>query len=297
MTAFVSFAPAKINLFLHVGRPNPDGRHPIESLAAFASCGDTLIAAEADALSLNVDGPFAADLRDERDNLVLRAAHALAAHAGMRAPRAALRLTKALPVASGIGGGSADAAAALRALNELWRTGASQEDLRAIAAALGADVPACVDSTPCMMRGGGEVLSPAPVAELCAVLVNPRTPAATGDVYRAFDAHDLGDGFAAAPTPRWLDAAHALQSLHAMRNDLTQAAIAIAPEIAAVMSVLEEGEGARLVRMSGSGATCFALTESMDAAHALAGAIRAQRPAWWVEAARLGAVDVTPQAL
>ena len=280
-----SFAPAKINLYLHVAAPRADGLHPLDSLVVFAAdVGDWVSARAADALSLTVSGPFAATLADEPDNLVLRAARALATHAGV-APRAALQLEKHLPIASGIGGGSSDAAAALRVLNRLWKIGASDDDLRRLAASLGADVPACVRAQPVRMRGIGDELTPMTAPDFDAVLVNPRAPAPTRDVYRAFDAAAGNGAFAdsGAATRDWLAR---------QRNDLTDAAIQVAPAIADALSALRAAAPSALARLSGSGATCFALASDRAEAEATARNIAAAHPDWWVRTARLGAVDV-----
>lgn len=283
------FAPAKINLSLHVGPPWADGRHPIESIVAFADVGDELALEEADDLTLVVDGPFAGALAGEGDNLVLRAARLLRDAAGVRAG-AALTLKKTLPVASGIGGGSADAAAALRGLNALWRAGLDEAALMKLGAKLGADVPACVASRSGFMTGGGEEVAPLDLPELAAVLVNPGVPTPTGPVYRAFD--DLGGGgaFARAEPPRWADAGAARSALKGMRNDLTEAAVSVCPPIADALSALGAAGEAELVRLSGSGATVFALTA--DRARAGRLAARLTIPGWWVAAARLARVDL-----
>ncbi len=283
------FAPAKINLSLHVGPPQSDGRHPIESIVAFADVGDELTVAEADDLSLTVDGPFARALEGEGDNLVLRAARLLRDAAGLRAG-AALTLTKNLPVASGIGGGSADAAAALRGLNAFWRAGLGEAALMALGAKLGADVPACVASRSGFMTGGGEEVAPLDLPELAAVLVNPGVPTPTGPVYRAFDALGGGADFASVEPPRWADEKRAIEALAHMRNDLTDAAIAVSPPIADALAALRAAGETKLARLSGSGATVFALTA--DAASAARLAARVNIPGWWVTAARLARVDL-----
>ena len=178
------FAPAKINLYLHVAAPRSDGLHPLDSLVIFADVGDVVDASAGDGLTLEVSGPFAAALAHEPDNHVLRAARALGAHAGI-APRAALTLDKRLPIASGIGGGSSDAAATLRVLNRLWRVNASDDDLEKIARTLGADVPVCVRAQTARMQGIGEVLASIVAPSFDAVLVNPLHCVPTGEVYGA----------------------------------------------------------------------------------------------------------------
>ncbi len=241
----------------------------------FAGVGDELHAAPAGALSLEVVGPEAGALAAEADNLVLRAARGLAAAASKPA-EAALRLTKRLPVASGIGGGSADAAAALRALDRLWGTGLGRQALARTALALGADVPSCLDGLPVRMSGIGEVLAPVPpVPSLGLVLANPRialpTPAVFGRRSGPFSAP-------ATLSPRWPDAATFLRDLTAQRNDLEAPAIALCPPIAEVLGALRRLPGCLLARMSGSGATCFALFATPDRAEAAA---RDLPEAWW----------------
>ncbi|HEY4254614.1 MAG TPA: 4-(cytidine 5'-diphospho)-2-C-methyl-D-erythritol kinase [Roseomonas sp.] len=268
-------APAKLNLFLQVAGRRADGYHLLDSLVVFADIGDALEALPADALGLALDGPEAGALVAEPDNLVLRAARALADAAGL-APRAALRLTKHLPVASGIGGGSADAAAALRALARLWGLRLPMDRMRAIGLALGADVPVCLASAPCRMQGVGEVLAAAPALPgFGLVLANPRIGVATPAVFRALAGRCSGP---AALPDGWADAQAMAADLAGLANDLEAPAIAICPGIAEVLAALRALPGALLARMSGSGATCFALMP--DAASAARAA--ALLPAgWW----------------
>lgn len=259
---------AKVNLALHVRGREADGNHRIETLFAFCEHGDVLTAAPADALTLEIGGPFGEALAGGPDNLVLRAARLLAGHFGVHAG-AALSLEKNLPVASGIGGGSADAAAALRLLNRLWRLDAAEEDLLPLAAELGADVPACLLSRTVRGKGRGNRLAtdgaPA-VAGSPVLLVNPLVPVGTAEVFRRWAGADGG----ALPSD-W----------RAGRNDLEQPARALAPEIGAVLDALAEAGGARLVRMSGSGATCFGLYAGDRERDEAAGSIRARHPDWW----------------
>ncbi len=283
-----SFAPAKINLSLHVGPARADGRHPLESVVAFADVGDWVWAEAADRPSLNLAGPFAAQLASEADNLVIRAAQLLVRETGVR-KGVALTLEKNLPIASGIGGGSSDAAATLRVLNRLWGLGLSAEDLERLGAQLGADVPACVRARACYMTGGGEEIAPIHLPPLAALLVNPGAPAPTGAVYRAFDARGGGGGFTRAPAPDWsnADAGAVRAALGAMRNDLTDAAIDVAPSIADVITALQSDPEARLVRLSGSGASLFALTDDLIAARRVAERVREAHPDWWMKPVRL----------
>lgn len=268
-------APAKLNLFLQVTGRRADGYHLLDSLVVFADIGDTVDAAPAEALTLALDGPEAATLAAEPDNLVLRAAHALADAAGV-APQAALRLTKRLPVASGIGGGSADAAAALRALVRLWGLRLPAERMAAIALSLGADVPVCLASTPRRMEGVGEVLSAAPaLPEFGLVLANPRIALPTPAVFRALAGHHSG---AAALPAGWEDARAMAADLARLANDLEAPAIAICPVVAEVLAALHALPGALLARMSGSGATCFAIMPDAESAARAAASLPA---AWW----------------
>jgi 4-diphosphocytidyl-2-C-methyl-D-erythritol kinase len=267
-------ARAKINLALHVRGREPDGYHRLETLFAFAEDGDGLGVAPADALSLEIVGPFAAALSAEEDNLVLRAARALRERYGVETG-AALLLDKRLPVASGIGGGSADAAAALRLLNRFWGVDASEEALLELARPLGADVPACVLSRTCFGTGRGDELvayDGSAFAGAPLLLVNPSVAVSTAEIFRRWQGRDGG----ALPA----DPAEA-------RNDLQAPAIAVAPVIAEILAALAEAPGATLVRMSGSGATCFAVFGSEAARDAARARIAAARPGWWLLATRL----------
>ncbi|WP_135467588.1 4-(cytidine 5'-diphospho)-2-C-methyl-D-erythritol kinase [Crenalkalicoccus roseus] len=268
-------APAKVNLYLRVTGRRADGYHLLDSLAVFGPAADLVEAAPAEGLTLTVAGPFGAALAAEPDNLVLRAARALAAAAGI-APQAALRLEKRLPVASGIGGGSADAAAALRALDRLWGLGLGAGALAEVAAGLGADVPVCLASRPARMGGVGEALLPAPALPPCGLLlVNPGVPLATPAVFRARS----GPFSAPAALPEgWADAAAMARDLAALGNDLEAPARALCPAVGEVLAALRALPGCLLARMSGSGATCFALFADAAAAERAA----AELPgAWW----------------
>lgn len=283
------FAPAKINLTLKVGPPRADGLHPLQSVVVFADAGDWVAAAPADALSLRVSGPFAQALEGEDDNLVLRAARALAEAAGVAAPGATLSLEKHLPVASGIGGGSSDAAAALKALNALWALGLGEAQLAKIARGLGADVPVCVGARPAYMTGAGETFAPMRAPVLHAVLSNPQIPLPTPDVYRRFDAMGLGAPLAGETLPHWPEPDTAFAAIAAVGNDLTPAAAALAPALAHMAAVLRDDARVRVTGLSGSGATMFALVEDAAAAKTLAHDVSLAHPAWWVQACVLGA--------
>lgn len=254
-------APAKLNLALHVRRRRSDGRHDIETVFAFCIDGDMVRAEAAERLSLEVIGPFAGDLATDGDNLVLRAARGLAKDAGIERG-AALVLDKRLPVASGIGGGSADAAAALRLLTRLWRIDPGHAE--AVAPSLGSDVPACLLSMTARGSGAGDELElvEAGVSGTPVLLVNPGVAVSTAAVFAAWDGEDRG------PLGDWREG----------RNDLEPAAIGLAPAIADVLGWLGEQSGAGPVRMSGSGATCFALFA--DEAARERAAARCP-PGWW----------------
>jgi 4-diphosphocytidyl-2-C-methyl-D-erythritol kinase len=292
--ALAERAPAKINLSLHVLGRRADGYHELESLVTFGAVGDRLTLAPGPALSLAVTGPFAAKAGASADNLVLTAAARLAASVG-GLTLGHFTLDKALPVAAGIGGGSADAAAALRLIAGANGLAPDDPRLLAVAQATGADVPVCLEPRPRMMRGIGEKLSaPLALPPLPAVLVNPGVAVATAAVFSRL-ALAPGTRVAEAAGPA-LEAALAglpspdavLAALAATRNDLEPAAIAVAPVIATVLAALRGARGCRLARMSGSGATCFALFDAAAEADAAAQALRAAQPAWWVAATTLG---------
>lgn len=269
-------AYAKINLALHVRRRRADGYHDLETLFAFAEDGDRLAGEVADALLLMVGGPFAQGLNGD-DNLVLRAARALAAEFGITAG-ARLTLDKRLPVASGIGGGSADAAAALRLLARLWGLDAGDERLLAVARGIGADVPACLQSTALSGTGRGDVLVPA--ASLNGtplLLVNPLVAVPTAAVFKGWDGVDRGPLADGEP----------MEAASAGRNDLTAAALTLAPSIGPVLETLAAMPGVRLARMSGSGATCFALFEQEDQRDSAAAMMRERFENIWLLATRL----------
>jgi 4-diphosphocytidyl-2-C-methyl-D-erythritol kinase len=278
-------APAKLNLYLHVLGRRGDGYHRLDSLVAFADIADIVIARPAPALSLEITGPFAGALvGDESENLVWRAASALAGCAGVE-PRAALVLEKNLPVASGIGGGSSDAAAALKALGELWQLDLGERRFQGLAESLGADVPVCLFGEPAWLGGIGEAVAPAPVLPPCSVvLVNPGLSLTTPAVFKArAGVFSEPARFEVPPA----DAAALARLLASRRNDLMPPALALAPEISEVLRALEADAGALIARMSGSGATCFALFADADAAHGLARRLQAAHPGWWVAAGKL----------
>jgi len=285
-SACVEQAWAKINLTLQIVGRRPDGYHELESLVVFAEVGDVLKIEAAGNLSLCVDGPFAPGLASEDDNLVLRAAQALAERAGV-APAASVTLTKNLPVASGIGGGSADAAAALRGLSRLWNITLPAVELEALALSLGADVPVCLRGEAAIMSGIGERLQPVPaLPPLWLLLVNPGVAVPTAQVFAARDG-----GFSAVAEPRLppLGLAAFIDWLAARPNDLQAPACRQAPEVVAALAALDEFDDCLLVRMSGSGATCFGLFENENSARQAAEALAVQHPDWWVVPALLRA--------
>ena len=275
---------AKVNLSLHVVGRRADGYHLLDSLIAFAGYGDTLVAAPGQGLSLVVEGPTAPLLPPGEVNIVEKAARALAQAAGIRAD-ASLHLHKRLPVAAGIGGGSADAAAALKALVRLWRLDLPEKDLLALALTLGADVPVCLAGRATTLSGIGEGLAPAPkLPPAWLVLVNPMQACSTPAVFKARQ----GPFSAASPlTEAPQDAAALAEALAVRRNDLTEAAISVVPAIGEALALIAARTGCLLARMSGSGATCFGLFASRAAAEAAAGDLGAARPGWWAVAAEL----------
>ncbi len=282
-------APAKINLYLHVVGRRATGYHDLDSLVMFATEGDVLTVRAlpaGEALRLSLDGPFADALLNEpmANNLVVRAALAMAGQLG-RSPALAITLTKRLPIASGIGGGSADAAACLRALCRLWHHPEHAPELLALAAGLGADLPVCLKGRAAYFGGIGDRLDPAPLLPDCpAVLVNPGVQVPTPTVFR--NRAQIYTAPARLETPP-TDVAALAEALSWRRNDLTEAAIAVAPVIATVLRELEATEHCLLARLSGSGATCFALFPDTAAAASAARALAAAYPGWWVRPCQL----------
>jgi 4-diphosphocytidyl-2-C-methyl-D-erythritol kinase len=273
-------APAKINLCLHVGSRRPDGYHDLESLVAFTARGDTISIETGEDFCLSVDGTFAADLVADDNNLALRAARLLAEEVKfVRGAR--IDLTKNLPVASGIGGGSADAAATLRALACLWDMDVPDRTLYELAESLGADVPVCIRSAPAWMEGKGEritILPALPAADL--LLVNPGVPVPTGAVFAALrERRGVGLDW---PRGGFNSVAPLIEFLQATTNDLEGPARAIAPEVGEVLGEIAGMPGALLTRMSGSGATCFAIFESDREITAAADRLAARHPGWWI---------------
>lgn len=263
-------APAKLNLALHVRARRPDGYHELETLFAFVADGDTVTLTPAERDGFAVTGPFAAGLSGEGDNLVTRARDAFRAAFGPGDPLAIV-LDKHLPVASGIGGGSADAAATLRGLARLGGVAFDDPHLLAIADRLGSDVPACLVGRTTIGRGRGERLEAIDAPTLPVLLVNPGVAVSTARVFAAWDRIDRGP----------IAECDALTIALAGRNDLEPPARMLAPEIDRVLALLRAAPGVRLARMSGSGATCFALFDDPAARSRAAAAIRAAQPGWW----------------
>jgi 4-diphosphocytidyl-2-C-methyl-D-erythritol kinase len=283
--AFETEAPAKVNLFLHVRGRRPDGYHDLASLIAFADIADTVHVAPASEFRFVVQGPMAAALShgDDEDNLCVRAARGLAARLG-RKPDLALTLVKRLPVASGIGGGSADAAATIRALCRFWGAEVPQAEMTGFALSLGADVPVCLLGSAAEIFGVGDDVRPVPPMPGGAlVLVNPGVELPTARVFHGWNG-------VSPETPAWTPpptAAALAAALMKRRNDLTDSAVSLVPAIAEVLSALAARPDCLLARMSGSGATCFGLFEDFEVASAAAEIMQATHPAWWVRAARL----------
>lgn len=318
MTASITrAAPAKINLYLHVTAKRDDGFHELDSLAVFTELGDRITVEPGEGLTLSLTGPFAADLSADEDNLVLKSARLLADHADVQAD-AHITLEKNLPIASGIGGGSADAAATLKALVQFWRLELDDDDIHHVAhqvaddidtaralstlfklwrddlgtdmmhmlgLRLGADVPVCLESRAVFMGGIGEKLELAPdLPPTWLVLANPGVAVSTPEVFKArsgdFSAPARFHGHPNTP-------AELAELLGQRRNDLMDAAIGLSPEIQTVLDALSDLDGALFTRMSGSGATCFALFGDETSARTGAKTLQSARPDWWVQATRL----------
>ncbi len=293
MTQLTEYAPAKVNLSLHVGPPKDNGRHNLVSLVTFADidAADVLTAEPASHFSLAVDGPFAQDSGPAKDNLVLKAARAMNDALDGNAPPLAFRLRKTLPCAAGIGGGSADAGAALRLIVRAHGGESAQQMAEAVAPLLGGDVLACFHNFPGFMAGEGELFEPVlSVPRLPALLINSGISCPTGEIFQAFDE--------AAPEripehPPLPDNRTALRAFVAWlnentRNSLQSPAMSKHPEITNMLAQLQSFAGVRMVRMSGSGATCFAIFENFDRADAAAETLSQQNPDWWVQSTMLG---------
>jgi len=294
MPALIEDGRAKVNLTLRVVGRRLDGYHDLESVVAFADCADRLSLSPGSELGLKTTGPLAQACGEAADNLVFKAAQLLAE----RVPDLRLgefTLDKSLPVAAGIGGGSADAAAALRLLAQLNGLALDDSRLIEVAQLTGADVPVCLASRACVMTGVGETLQPLSLPNMPCVMVNPCVPVATRDVFNALGLRngellvgatdvllqDVSWPEAGASVGEWISA------FEEVGNDLEAPALRIQPVIGEVLSALGSADGARLARMSGSGATCFAIFEKASEAQAAAEKIRRDQPAWWVHAGAL----------
>lgn len=293
MPALVEEGRAKVNLSLRVVGRRADGYHDLESVVAFADCADRLTLEPGGELRLATTGPLAAACGETSDNLVLKAAKLLA-DAVPDLKLGAFALDKVLPVAAGIGGGSADAAAALRLLARLNNLSLDDPRLQRVALATGADVPVCLFSRACDMTGVGEQLLPLALPSMPCVMVNPRVPVATKDVFRELGLRN-GEFLVGAAdvleAPAWPEQGGSIDDwvdvLETVANDLETPALRIEPVIGDVLEVLRSSAGVKLARMSGSGATCFAIYGAAADAHAAAEKIRSDHPGWWVHAGSL----------
>lgn len=280
---FAVEAPAKVNLYLHVTARRSDGYHELDTLMVFTALGDRLTVAPSDELSLSVEGPFAGNLlRDSESNLVMKAARSLADAAGIE-PVGAMTLTKNLPVSAGLGSGSSDAAAALKALSRHWGLPEGSVDLAKIGLALGSDIPGCLAARSIFVSGTGDRIEPTPALPAAdMLLVNPGVQLSTKSVFEA-----RKGGF--SPEARFDKAPRDVRDLadllETRTNDLTDPAIRLSPVIEEVLAAIESAPGCRLARMSGSGATCFGLFD--DAETAIRAQQQVQRENWWSGVTRL----------
>ena len=293
MPALIEEGRAKVNLSLRVVGRRADGYHDLESVVAFADCADRLTLEPGAQLKLTTTGPLAAACGDTADNLVLKAARLLAEEVP-NLKLGAFTLDKVLPVAAGIGGGSADAAAALRILARLNDLSLDDPRLQKVALATGADVPVCLVSRACDMTGVGEQLLPLALPSMPCVMVNPRVPVATKDVFQALGLRNgelLVGVTDVIRAPAWPEEGASIadwvEVLETVANDLEAPAMRIEPVIGEVLEALRESAGVKLARMSGSGATCFAIYGAPVEAHAAAEKIRRDHPGWWVHAGTL----------
>ncbi|SFJ10762.1 4-diphosphocytidyl-2-C-methyl-D-erythritol kinase [Bradyrhizobium sp. cf659] len=293
MPALIEEGRAKVNLSLRVVGRRADGYHDLESVVAFADCADQLTLEPGGELKLATTGPLAAACGDTADNLVFKAAKLLA-EAVPNLKLGAFALDKVLPVAAGIGGGSADAAAALRLLARLNNLSLDDPRLQKVALATGADVPVCLLSRACDMTGVGEQLLPLALPSMPCVMVNPRVPVATKDVFQALGLRNgelLVGATSVLEAPAWPEEGASIadwvEVLETVANDLEAPAMRIEPVIGEVLEALRDSAGVKLARMSGSGATCFAIYGAPAEAHAAAEKIRRDHPGWWVHAGTL----------
>jgi 4-diphosphocytidyl-2-C-methyl-D-erythritol kinase len=281
-------APAKINLFLHVGSVQPDGYHPLASLVAFADVGDRVTVERADRLSLAVEGPFGEGLAAEPDNLILKALRTLGEAAGIGEPPLRVVLDKQLPIAAGLGGGSSDAGAALKLARDILALDLDDAALEAVAGVVGADGPMCLRARSAWAEGRGNRLTDAPdLRPLHAVLVNPGVPSSTGAVYRAFDVGPAGATERPGPPADWSPAA-VIAWLAEQRNDLEPPALALTLAIGEPLAAMARRPGVGLTRMSGSGSTVFGLFAAPEDADRAAQSLGREHGQWWVRRTVLG---------
>jgi 4-diphosphocytidyl-2-C-methyl-D-erythritol kinase len=290
LAVLTGLAGAKVNLYLHVGPLGDDGYHPIDSLMVFADFGDRLTLRPFRLKAYSVSGPFAGAAPMDARNLAVRSAQMLVERSGADAPGFHLHLEKVLPVSAGLGGGSADAAAALKLIDAALGLDLGPQVLAEIGLSLGADVPACLKGAAVVARGRGERLVPAPLLPpLHAVLVNPMVPVSTAAVFAAFDELPPAAGLDPVAPPAFGSVQALAQWLEAAtRNDLEAPARAVSPLAGAAVDRLKQSPRAHLARMSGSGATAFALCADAADAVALAAEVAASEPGWWCRACRLG---------
>ncbi len=281
---FTILAPAKINLFLHITGKRDDGYHLLQSLIVFVDVGDTLTFAPHDGLFIDVEGDFATELQSPQDNLIYKAARILATEYHMPL-HARITLEKNLPIASGIGGGSSDAAMTLTGLAKLWGLPEEQDRLLRLARQLGADVPACLIRKPVWAEGTGEKMTRLPeMPKMHFVLANPRVPTRTPEVFHRFDARF-------SPPIQFIGRRKTMHEwiadLKLYRNDLTDTAITVSPVISTVLQALKETPNCHFSRLSGSGATCYGVYDNHESALAAVNKLRTAFPRWWITAASL----------
>lgn len=275
-------APAKLNLFLHITGRRPNGYHELESLFVFTEFGDKIWVRKSAQLSLKIVGDFAASLTSEGDNLVLRAAQALALYSE-QGLGAEIILEKNIPLSAGLGGGSSDAAATLRALIQLWGVYIKPHELEKIALSLGADVPACLYAQQSLVKGIGEIISPlAKPLEFYCVLVNDGTALSTPDIFKTFETQNLSFSPKILETENGLDVGWMKNT----KNDLFEPACLLAPEIKNLVDEMSGFEDVLLARMTGSGATCFALTKKLKAAENVAKIMKKRHPNFWCKVSK-----------
>lgn len=289
MPALTALAPAKINLFLHVGAVDADGYHPLSSLVAFADVGDRVSVEPADRLSMTVNGPFGGGLGATDDNLILRALRRLGETCGIGEPKLKVMLDKRLPIAAGLGGGSSDAGAALKLARDVLALDLDDAALETVAGVVGADGPMCLRMRTAWAEGRGDVLTDEPrLPPLPAVLLNPGVPSPTGAVYRAYDAGQVGSADRPAPPTDWSVEA-VIDWLSVQRNDLEAPAVSLAPAIGDALRAVADTPDVALTRMSGSGATVFGLYRTDAAAKAAAAILAEIHPTAWVRPTCLAA--------